>query len=135
MGSVLTPPAVHVQNAIRSCQGTLVFPIILTSQHLNPLKERELELRGELRHSVAAREPTANAPGLAIPVIENLGSHQGTYDTLNLTDNSITVLGNIPQCAFLCRATLTLSKPSAGDSRRREPDLFHLPLPPEQRKL
>lgn len=34
--------------------------------------------------------------GLAIPVIENLASHQGTYDTLNLTDNSITVLGNIP---------------------------------------
>ncbi|KAK8843958.1 hypothetical protein IAR55_006750 [Kwoniella newhampshirensis] len=47
--------------------------------HLNPLKERELELRG-----------------LQIPVIENLASHQGTYDTLNLTDNSITVLGNIP---------------------------------------
>lgn len=47
--------------------------------HLNALKERELELRG-----------------LAIPVIENLASHQGTYDTLNLTDNSITVFGNIP---------------------------------------
>ncbi|OCF35683.1 U2 small nuclear ribonucleoprotein A' [Kwoniella heveanensis BCC8398] len=51
----------------------------LTPDHLNPLKERELELRG-----------------LQIPVIENLASHQGTYDTLNLTDNSITVLGNIP---------------------------------------
>ncbi|WVQ81121.1 hypothetical protein IAT38_003243 [Cryptococcus sp. DSM 104549] len=49
------------------------------SSHLNPLKERELELRG-----------------LQIPVIENLASHQGTYDTLNLTDNSIVVLGNIP---------------------------------------
>jgi hypothetical protein len=36
--------------------------------------------------------------GLAIPVIENLASHQGSYDTLNLTDNSITVLGNIPLC-------------------------------------
>jgi len=47
--------------------------------HLNPLKERELELRG-----------------LQIPAIENLASHQGTYDTLNLTDNSITSLGNIP---------------------------------------
>ncbi|CAK9781466.1 L domain-like protein [Cutaneotrichosporon oleaginosum] len=51
-----------------------------THSHLNPLKERELDLRG-----------------LAIPVIENLASHQGTYDTLNLTDNSLTVLGNIPQ--------------------------------------
>ncbi|KAK4685701.1 U2 small nuclear ribonucleoprotein A', partial [Tremellales sp. Uapishka_1] len=50
-----------------------------TATHLNPLKERELELRG-----------------LQIPVIENLASHQGSYDTLNLTDNSITVLGNIP---------------------------------------
>ncbi|EIW66092.1 U2 small nuclear ribonucleoprotein A' [Tremella mesenterica] len=50
-----------------------------SQSYLNPLKERELELRG-----------------LAIPVIENLASHQGTYDVLNLTDNSITVLGNIP---------------------------------------
>jgi len=47
--------------------------------HLNALKERELELRG-----------------LQIPTIENLASHQGSYDTLNLTENSITVLGNIP---------------------------------------
>jgi len=47
--------------------------------HLNALKERELELRG-----------------LQIPTIENLASHQGSYDTLNLTDNSITVLANIP---------------------------------------
>ena len=36
--------------------------------------------------------------GLQIPAIENLASHQGTYDTLNLTDNSITALGNIPLC-------------------------------------
>lgn len=69
----------------------------LTSQHLNPLKERELELRGEL---CAWFLPQIDATGLAIPVIENLGSHQGTYDTLNLTDNSITVLGNIPQCTL-----------------------------------
>jgi U2 small nuclear ribonucleoprotein A' len=34
--------------------------------------------------------------GLQIPVIENLASHQGSYDTLNLTDNSLTTLGNIP---------------------------------------
>lgn len=33
-------------------------------------------------------------------MIENLASHQGTYDTLNLTDNSITVLGNIPLGEF-----------------------------------
>ena len=34
--------------------------------------------------------------GLQIPVIENLASHQGSYDTLNLTDKSLTTLGNIP---------------------------------------
>ncbi len=39
-------------------------------------------------------------PGLQIPLIENLASHQGSYDTLNLTDNSLTVLGNIPLCAW-----------------------------------
>jgi hypothetical protein len=42
----------------------------------------------------------ADDVGLQIPVIENLASHQGTYDTLNLTDNSITVLGNIPLGEF-----------------------------------
>jgi hypothetical protein len=39
--------------------------------------------------------------GLQIPLIENLASHQGTYDTLNLTDNSLTILGNIPLCELL----------------------------------
>ena len=29
-------------------------------------------------------------------MIENLASHQGSYDTLNLTDNSLTTLGSIP---------------------------------------
>ncbi|ORY33133.1 leucine-rich repeat-domain-containing protein [Naematelia encephala] len=52
--------------------------------HLNPLKERELDLRG-----------------LQIPVIENLAAHQGGYDTLNLNDNSLTVLSNIPQTTRL----------------------------------
>jgi hypothetical protein len=34
--------------------------------------------------------------GLQIPLIENLASHQGTYDTINFTDNSLVSLGNIP---------------------------------------
>jgi hypothetical protein len=34
--------------------------------------------------------------GLQIPLIENLASHIGTYDTLNLTDNALISLGNIP---------------------------------------
>lgn len=37
-----------------------------------------------------------NITGLQIPLIENLASHQGTYDTLNFTDNSLVSLGNIP---------------------------------------
>lgn len=41
---------------------------------------------------------TDNPPttGMQIPLIENLASHQGTYDTLNFTDNSLVSLGNIP---------------------------------------
>lgn len=62
--------------------------------------------------------------GLAIPVIENLASHQGTYDVLNVTDNSITVLGNIPLGAFgLCDPVLMSSTAVVSDSRRKEPDL------------
>ena len=68
------------------------------AQHLNPLKERELDLRGgSVRWRV--RDPISLA-GLQIPLIENLASHQGSYDTLNLTDNSLTTLGNIPLCAL-----------------------------------
>ena len=60
-----------------------------------------MELRGELFASIKRSEiQRADWEGLAIPVIENLASHQGTYDTLNLTDNSITVLGNIPLGEF-----------------------------------
>lgn len=67
--------------------------IVARSQsHLNPLKERELELRG-----------------LQIPLIENLASHLGGYDALNLTDNSIIVLGNIPLCKHFYESSSRLS--------------------------
>ncbi|KAK3688358.1 leucine-rich repeat-domain-containing protein [Podospora appendiculata] len=46
--------------------------------YLNPLKERELDLRGH-----------------RIPAIENLGV-AGPHDALDLTDNDIQVLGNFP---------------------------------------
>ncbi|KAK4465226.1 U2 small nuclear ribonucleoprotein A [Cladorrhinum samala] len=46
--------------------------------YLNPLKERELDLRGH-----------------RIPAIENLGA-AGPHDALDLTDNDITVLSNFP---------------------------------------
>ncbi|KAL6299033.1 L domain-like protein [Sparassis latifolia] len=46
---------------------------------LNPLKERQLDLRG-----------------YKIPAIENLGITKDQHDAIDFTDNSITVLGNIP---------------------------------------
>jgi len=47
--------------------------------HLNPVKERQLDLRG-----------------FKIPAIENLGITKDQHDAIDFTDNSITVLGNIP---------------------------------------
>ncbi|KIJ68633.1 hypothetical protein HYDPIDRAFT_147018 [Hydnomerulius pinastri MD-312] len=46
---------------------------------LNPVKERQLDLRG-----------------YKIPAIENLGVTRDQHDAIDLTDNSITTLGNIP---------------------------------------
>ncbi|KAJ3490506.1 hypothetical protein NLI96_g1403 [Meripilus lineatus] len=46
---------------------------------LNPVKERQLDLRG-----------------YKIPAIENLGIAKDQHDAIDFTDNSITVLGNIP---------------------------------------
>ncbi|KAL1951812.1 hypothetical protein VTO73DRAFT_961 [Trametes versicolor] len=49
------------------------------SSQLNPVKERQLDLRG-----------------YTIPAIENLGITKDQNDCIDFTDNSITVLGNIP---------------------------------------
>ncbi|KAL4069472.1 L domain-like protein [Scleroderma citrinum] len=46
---------------------------------LNPVKERQLDLRG-----------------YKIPTIENFGVTKDQHDAIDLTDNSITVLGNLP---------------------------------------
>ncbi|KAF9654227.1 L domain-like protein [Thelephora ganbajun] len=46
---------------------------------LNPLKERQLDLRGH-----------------KIPAIENLGITKDQHDAIDLTDNAITTLGNVP---------------------------------------
>ncbi|GJE87727.1 leucine-rich repeat protein [Phanerochaete sordida] len=46
---------------------------------LNPVKERQLDLRG-----------------YTIPAIENLGITRDSHDCIDFTDNSIVVLGNIP---------------------------------------
>jgi U2 small nuclear ribonucleoprotein A' len=47
--------------------------------HVNPLKDREIVLRG-----------------YKIPVIENLGVTQDHFDTLDLSDNEIVTLDNFP---------------------------------------
>ncbi|KAL2873561.1 U2 snRNP complex subunit [Colletotrichum sp. CLE4] len=57
--------------------------------YLNPLKERELDLRGH-----------------RIPAIENLGV-AGPHDSIDFTDNDIQVLGNFPLSARL--STLLLA--------------------------
>ncbi|EGO02784.1 hypothetical protein SERLA73DRAFT_176157 [Serpula lacrymans var. lacrymans S7.3] len=49
------------------------------SSALNPIKERQLDLRG-----------------YKIPAIENLGVTRDQHDAIDFTDNSIIVLGNIP---------------------------------------
>lgn len=49
------------------------------SAGLNPVKERQLDLRG-----------------YKIPAIENLGVTKDQHDAIDLTDNSITILGNLP---------------------------------------
>jgi U2 small nuclear ribonucleoprotein A' len=49
------------------------------SSALNPIKERQLDLRG-----------------YKIPAIENLGVTRDQHDAIDLTDNSIVALGNLP---------------------------------------
>jgi U2 small nuclear ribonucleoprotein A' len=49
------------------------------SSHLNPLKERQLDLRG-----------------YKIPAIENLGVTRDQHDAIDFTDNAIVTLGNLP---------------------------------------
>ncbi|KAK3352947.1 leucine-rich repeat-domain-containing protein [Lasiosphaeria hispida] len=58
--------------------------------YLNPLKERELDLRGA--HFFLCRVART---GHRIPAIENLGV-AGPHDAIDLSDNDIQVLGNFP---------------------------------------
>jgi len=50
----------------------------------------------ETCNKTQALNSRASITGLQIPLIENLASHIGTYDTLNMTDNALISLGNIP---------------------------------------
>ncbi|KAL7410152.1 leucine-rich repeat-domain-containing protein [Mrakia frigida] len=72
--------------------------------HINPLKERELEFRG-----------------LAITQIENLGAFQGGYDCLNLSDNALTTVANLPfstrlHSIILANNSITSISPSIATS-------------------
>jgi len=53
--------------------------ILKSSSYFNPIKERELDLRGN-----------------KIAVIENLGATQDQYDSIDLSDNEIAKLENFP---------------------------------------
>ncbi|KIJ45762.1 hypothetical protein M422DRAFT_46786 [Sphaerobolus stellatus SS14] len=53
--------------------------IVQSPSFINPIKERELDLRGH-----------------KIPAIENLGVTKDQNDTIDLTDNSIAALANLP---------------------------------------
>ncbi|PKI83052.1 U2 snRNP complex subunit [Malassezia vespertilionis] len=67
---------------------------------LNPLKERELDLRG-----------------LKIAVIENLGATRDQNDCLDLTDNEIKFLGNFPRLSRLGALLLANNLVSRIDPR------------------
>ncbi|CRK17719.1 hypothetical protein BN1708_003001 [Verticillium longisporum] len=61
--------------------------------YLNPLKERELDLRARIDSE--APSPGACETGHRIPAIENLGA-AGPHDSIDFTDNDIQTLGNFP---------------------------------------
>ena len=67
--------------------------ILQSRAFYNPLKERELDLRG-----------------LKIPTIENLGATEDQFDTIDFTDNSITVIENIPHFDHLKALIFTNSR-------------------------
>ncbi|KAK4224567.1 U2 small nuclear ribonucleoprotein A [Podospora fimiseda] len=80
--------------------------------YLNPLKERELDLRGH-----------------RIPAIENLGV-AGPHDAIDLTDNDINILSNFPlsprlRTLLLARNRISIIHPNLPTS---VPNLRHLVL-------
>ncbi|CAK7266775.1 U2 snRNP complex subunit [Sporothrix epigloea] len=84
--------------------------------YLNPLKERELDLRGN-----------------RIVAIENLGA-AGPQDAIELTDNDIQVLGNFPltprlRTLLLARNRITTIQPGLADAL---PNLCNLALASNQ---
>ncbi|KAK9463411.1 leucine-rich repeat-domain-containing protein [Lipomyces oligophaga] len=64
--------------------------------YINPLKDRELNLRGH-----------------RIPALENLGATKDLNDAIDLTDNDLTSLANIPSLPHLRRLLLARNKISS----------------------
>ncbi len=79
----------------------------------NPLKERQLDLRGH-----------------KLIVIENLGAMEDQFDTLDLSDNEIKKLDNFPRMVRLRTVMLTNNHVTRIDGRAGHnlPNLQHLVL-------
>mmetsp|Transcript_2421 Transcript_2421/g.3178 ORF Transcript_2421/g.3178 Transcript_2421/m.3178 type:complete len:249 (+) Transcript_2421:81-827(+) len=83
----------------------LTADLILNSpSYFNPLKEREIQLRGN-----------------RIPAIENLGATQDQYDCIDLSDNEIAKLENFPQLnrlrtLFLNNNKISKVAPNMGEN-------------------
>lgn len=73
-------------------------------QFMNPLKQRELDVRGN-----------------KLSMIENLGATEDQFDTIDVSDNEISVVGNFPQMkrlrSLLCNNNkVSRVDPNLGDS-------------------
>lgn len=69
-------------------------------QYMNPCRDRELDLRGELRGvCLPIRRATrfcSVVSGYKIPQIENMGATLDQFDTIDFSDNDIRKLDGFP---------------------------------------
>ncbi|CAD6566059.1 MAG: U2 snRNP complex subunit [Cyphobasidiales sp. Tagirdzhanova-0007] len=89
--------------------------ITRTDSFLNPLKDRELDLRGgsgtaekggQQRAERGVARRSLCIKGLKIPAIENLGATKDSIDSLDLADNAILSLSNLPRLTRLVTLNL-----------------------------
>jgi U2 small nuclear ribonucleoprotein A' len=78
-------------------------------QRTNPLGERELILRG-----------------YSIPMIENLGVTRDAYDSLDLSDNGLTTIGNFPKLPRLSSLLLSNNRVEHIDGMNLQGNLPNL---------
>lgn len=89
--------------------------------YVNPLKDRELDLRGIFEKSLVFFFQLC-CVGNKIPAIENLGATEDQFDSIDLSDNEIVKLENFPIMRRL--TTLMLNNNRIG---RIAPLKDHLP--------